>query len=383
MIGDLQKSDYSLYIHIPFCSKKCNYCHFFVIKDQQKLHSELVEAIKHEFDEYLDYFRDKNLISIYFGGGTPSLLSADHIFEILNHIQTKLKTNFKSVEITLEANPEKIDKEKIANFKQAGINRLSIGVQSFNDSFLNKLTRTHDKNQAHKAIELAYKAGIDNISIDLMYELPGQTLMDWQEDLKVASTLPISHISLYNLSIEPKTVLYKQKGELLRQMPTPEIAIEMYLKAQKVLTAHEFTQYEISAFCKNKKYSRHNTGYWQGRDFIGLGPSAFSYWHGSRFQNSCNFNKYIEKIKQNKSATEFKEALSLDQKLRELLIINLRLTSGLNIANFEKNFGSLSSSLWSSLEDLANQKLLFIGQNYIRLSDSGLLNHDEIAAYLV
>ncbi len=263
--------------------------------------------------------------------GTPSLLEPDRLSKILNWVSPFLSSD---TEITLEANPDGLTHEWMKAYKKAGINRISLGIQSFDNPLLIKLGRNHSSDHAERAIQTVFDAGIDNLSIDLMYDLPGQTMDHWKQTLDKACQFPLKHLSLYNLTIEPHTVFHKYKKELIPQLPSEEVSLEMLNLAIDSLTIHGFKRYEISAFCKNEKWSRHNTGYWTGRPFLGLGPSAFSYWEGSRFQNACHFHRYCSKVMRQESAIEFSETLAPLARLKELLAIRLRLTEGIPLLEF-------------------------------------------------
>lgn len=260
-----------------------------------------------------------HLVSIYFGGGTPSLLGSDKISEILSWICPN-----KTCEITLEANPEHITLELMKSYAKAGVNRISLGVQSFDANHLVLLTRMHTPNRAERAILQTAEAGIENISIDLMYDLPHQTLETWEQSLIKATSLPIKHLSLYNLTIEPHTSFYKKKPP----QPTQELSLKMLQLAVKHLEKNDLQRYEISAFSKPSYQSQHNIGYWSARPFLGFGPSAFSYWNEERFRNCPNLNRYARALNNYKDPTDFREKLSPDKRMREQLAIELRLARG-------------------------------------------------------
>ncbi len=333
----------SLYIHVPFCTKKCHYCHFYVIPDKPEFKTIYMETLKREW-EY-----KKHLIpvcrSIYFGGGTPSLLGSDNISEILSWLPN-------APEITLEANPE-----SIAHFP--GINRLSVGVQSFNDDHLKRLGRTHNAQEAFDAIS---NSSIKNISIDLMYDLPNQTLADWEYSLNCALSLPISHLSLYNLTIEPHTAFYKRRKNLA--LPSGEDSLKM-LQMAIDKTAGQLERYELSAFAKPGFESQHNIGYWTGRPFIGLGPSAYSYWEGARFRNPPHFHQWTRDV----TAQDCYEKLSPEHQKLELLAIGLRLIKGIKT-------------------DVNVDRLIDLGYvtregERVRLTTLGQLFHDTVAEEIV
>ncbi len=363
MIGD-----FSLYFHLPFCKKKCDYCHFFVLPDKESYKDQLLEGLRKEWQRISRISETNKLVSIYFGGGTPSLFGPERIDEILNWI------NPGEIEITLEVNPDGISKELILEYARKGINRASLGVQSFDDSLLQTLSRTHSSQKAAWAVETLASSGIANISIDLMYDIPGQSLFQWNNTLKKACSLPISHISLYNLTFEPHTVFYKKKKILQSQVPDEGSSRKMYETAQTALHDCGFSQYEISAFCKPGYESQHNIGYWTARPFLGLGPSAYSYWNGCRFRNIAHLNKYCRLLEENKRPSDFEEKLDPSASLRERFVINLRLLSGVNID---------SCPDIKALDALVEDGLLAINDNTVKLTPLGILHYDTIASELI
>lgn len=352
----MQTTGNSLYVHIPFCTRKCGYCHFFVVRDKQEWHAPYVAALKKEWDSY----HLPNLCSVYFGGGTPSLLESSYIDELLQTFSPPA-----SAEITLEANPELLDLAKLKALKKAGVNRLSIGIQSFDDSQLNMLTRTHKAAKAKECLYMAVDAGFENISIDLMFDLPGQTYETWQRSLDIAASLPITHLSLYNLTIEPGTAFARLHKKLPPDDPAYiQIAVETLEKAG-------LKRYEISAFSKEGFQAVHNTGYWTGRPFIGLGPSAFSYWQGRRFQNVCNYKSYMTRVAGGISPVDFEEKLPRERAIRELFAIHLRLLEGALLPHEI----DISALIASGLLEKAGDK--------VRLTPLGLLHYDTVAAEIV
>ncbi|MDX8430620.1 MAG: coproporphyrinogen-III oxidase family protein [Candidatus Algichlamydia australiensis] len=279
-------------------------------------------------------------------------------------------------EITIEANPEQLTEKLAHDLASIGINRISIGIQSLNDSELKILGRTHNSAQAKKAVHNAYQAGIQNITIDLMYELPTQTLNSWQKTLDQLQELPITHLSLYNLTIEPDTAFYRKKEQLQRQIAPSETCKEMLDLAIEKLSALGLQRYEISAFAKPGYEAIHNTGYWTGEPFIGLGPSAFSFTNGERYRNACNFPKYLN----SKTRIDFREKLPYPDNLNELLAIHLRLLKGVNISAFEERWGKLPTKTHRTLTE---NTYIDLKENHARLSSQGLLFYDTIATEII
>lgn len=373
----------SLYFHIPFCTKKCHYCHFFVILDKPNYHQQLIDGLKLEIAQWAIELKGKKLVSIYFGGGTPSLLSPAEIEQILDEVNLYIPFDPKTIEITLEANPETISYEKMQGFSLAGINRLSIGVQTLDDALLKQLGRTHLAQTSIKAIDIAVQAGISNISIDLMYDIPQQTLLSWRHTLQTISSLPITHLSLYNLTIEPNTVFFKYQESLKKLLPDAESSTDMYQSAIRELNHFGLEQYEISAFSLNHFCSQHNVGYWTGRPFLGFGPSAFSYWNKKRFRSVAQFNRYLEALHQNRSPIDFSEELTPDNRCKELLAIALRLTCGVDCKKFEIEHGPLPPSTYATLESLMKQGFVKIENHRVSLTNHGILFYDTVAVEII
>lgn len=365
----------SLYFHVPFCLKKCPYCHFYSVYPKDDLIKLLTQCFLKEIDKV-----QGKIVSIYFGGGTPSLLG-NNIKAVLDKIRQK--HDLKNVEITLETNPEDVSLEKIKNFKQAGVNRISLGVQSFNDFELEVLKRSHSAQKSISSIENIYEAGIENISIDLMYDLPLQSLQSFDNSLKIALQMPISHLSLYNLTFEEKTPFFKEQKELKKKVPDEATSVSLLEKACEYFSKNGFKRYEISAFAKNGKVSNHNIGYWIGRPFLGFGPSAFSYFEKKRYKNISNVQKYIELVQKDLSSVDFSEMLPYPENLKELLAINLRMLDGIDIFDFQKKEGLLPQETLEDLEKMTRLGFLEKEINTFKLSKKGLMFYDTVAIDLI
>lgn len=373
----------SLYIHVPFCSKKCPYCHFFVLPDSSENQAFFLKALHVEWLLKAPLFEGKEIVSIYFGGGTPSLLPPSAIEMMLDWIKKGPAKISPHVEITLEANPEKTDLASMKDFRKAGINRISLGIQSFDDTLLKTLGRTHDSMQAQKAVHAVFDAGIQNISIDLMYELPNQTVAEWEHSVKEATKLPITHLSLYNLVFEPGTVFYKKKDLLSKNLPNNEDALTMLNLAVDHFAEANLKRYEISAFALQGFHSIHNTGYWTARPFLGLGPSAFSYFEGKRFRNIPNLKKWAALLEEGKSSSDFEEKLDPAASQRELFAVEIRLLEGINLKLFEKNNGPLFPELKNSIDSLLSKGFLKKQNSQISLTEEGLKFYDSVAVELI
>ncbi|HSX11543.1 MAG TPA: radical SAM family heme chaperone HemW [Chlamydiales bacterium] len=357
----------SLYFHIPFCTKKCPYCHFYVIPNRLPYHKILSESLALEWERQLPLLSGKTVTSIYFGGGTPTLFSG--IGPLLATIPRA-----PDCEITIEANPEEISLPLLSNLKSLGINRLSLGVQSLDDRSLQTLERIHTAEKARQAIFDAQKAGFDNVSIDLMYDLPDQTEESWRYTLDQLRDLPIHHLSLYNLTIEPHTAFHKRRV----QTPVGELSLRLLTTALEKLEAINLQRYEISAFAHPGHESRHNLGYWTARPFLGFGPSAFSYWEGERIRNIANLNRYARELQEGKSPVDFREKLPYPANVKELLAVRIRLREGVDLAQF-----ALPPETQVAIEKLKEQGLVDQEHNRLKLTERGMLFYDTVATEII
>jgi oxygen-independent coproporphyrinogen-3 oxidase len=386
MIGDCsseQSRDVSLYFHIPFCSRKCPYCHFFVLPDKPSLKKELLFALRLEWNLRLPLLRGKKIVSLYFGGGTPSKLSPDQLASILSLvIESGLEID-PACEITLEANPEDASLPLFTAYRSLGVNRLSLGIQSFDDQQLKIIGRGHSSQRGLDAIQIASEAGFTNISVDLMYDLPHQTLASWKGTLHRLCQLPITHLSLYNLTIEPHTAFNRQKQALEPHLPTPEASLALLQQGIEAIEEIGLSRYEISAFARPGFHSRHNTGYWTARPFLGLGPSAFSYWEGKRFQNAPHFQRYGDALKKGIFPLSFEEELTFPHHLFELFAIRIRLTEGIDLGQFERVHGSLPPEFHTLLTQLQQKGWVQLDSGKCSLTEQGMLFYDSVASELI
>lgn len=376
----------SVYVHIPFCKRKCPYCHFYTAPDAENAKDVLLDALLREWQQWSKRIaKQDRLASLYFGGGTPSLMGPARVARLISEIPSAFANIADDIEITLEANPEEASLSLMQEYAQAGVNRISFGVQAFDDAMLCTLQRRHSAAKAVDAVHVTRDAGIDNISIDLMYDLPGQTLKQWKASLDTACTLPVTHLSLYNLTIEPKTAFWRKRQQLESQRPPSETSLAMYEMAMEILPKAGFQQYEISAFARQGSTSRHNTGYWTARPFIGLGPSAYSFWEGLRFHNVAHLKKYCTAISQQQSTIDVTDELDANARRRELLVIALRLLDGVNIETFQQCHGALDHATVSTLHALQKAELLANDSdaNVWKLTHRGILLYDTIAAELI
>jgi oxygen-independent coproporphyrinogen-3 oxidase len=339
------------------------------VPNRPLFHSLLEEGLALEWEQNLRLIEGKNIVSIYFGGGTPALFPKG-IEAVLQKIERPL-----DCEITVEANPDECSPALFESLLSSGVNRLSIGIQSLDDRSLQTLERTHSAKKGETAILDAHRCGFSNISIDLMYDLPDQTEASWLYTLDRFSSLPIQHLSLYNLTIEPHTSFYKRRNTL--SLPDPASSLTFLNAAVNQLEEIGLRRYEISAFARPGRESRHNSGYWTGRPFLGFGPSAFSFWNQERFQNIAHLQRYIRLLREGKSPVDFRERLAPDASKKELLAVSLRLLEGVL---FDP---SLPSETHEAIERLIAQNLLVHTKNRLRLTERGILFYDTIASELI
>lgn len=345
----------SLYVHIPFCKQKCLYCDFNSYSGKENLIDKYVEALKKEISNYK--IRDYN--TIYFGGGTPSIILEKYIKEILDMLETEDR------EITLELNPGTIDENKLRAYKEAGVNRLSIGLQATQNSILKEIGRIHTFEEFDEAYNLVRKCGFKNINVDLMFGLPNQTLKDVNESLDYLIKINPEHISCYSLILH---------NNIFKNLPTDEEEREMYHTIVKRLKEAGYTHYEISNFAKQNMESKHNLCYWNQQEYVGVGAGASSYIDGKRYTNELNIEKYIEKINNNMVQYEVEEEQDEESKLREYIILKTRLIEGLGIEDTNKKFNvDLMKKFENEINKLKNLGLIETIQNTkIKLTDKGL-----------
>lgn len=341
-----------IYFHIPFCKQACHYCNFH-FSTTLKNKSSLLNAIGREIDLRKKDWQKHDYQSIYFGGGTPSLLNYSELNELLNKVKSNFSIN-ENAEITLEANPDDLSKDYLKQLLDAGINRLSIGVQSFFDKDLEFMNRAHNEKEAVRSIEDAYNIGIKQISIDLIYGTPGMNNAQWLDNLKIAASLPISHISCYALTLEPNTAFHHFVKKEKMQAPDDGLAEQQFKMLQDFVNEKKWEHYEISNIAIDKKRAIHNSSYWNGNPYIGFGPSAHSFdGHKTRAWNISSNAKYIRDLEAGVSFSE-EEVLTKQDRFNEILMTGLRRKEGLSFSKitdylddevqaneFKKNLNSL------------------------------------------
>ncbi|KTT83539.1 MULTISPECIES: radical SAM family heme chaperone HemW [Mammaliicoccus] len=362
----------SVYIHIPFCVRICTYCDFnkFYIANQP-------------VDEYLDCLikemstrKDKEVETVFVGGGTPTALSEAQLERLLQAINDLFVI---TKEYTFEANPDELTEAKIKLLKQYGVNRLSLGVQTFDDELLKVLGRTHHSDDIEKAVTLSRKHKIPSVSLDLMFHLPGQTLEQFDDSLNKALSLDVDHISSYALILEPKTQFYNlyRKGRL--KLPNEDLGEEMYQHLKKKLADSNLNQYEISNFSKEGHESLHNKVYWKNEEYYGFGAGAHGYINGVRYGNINPVNQYIKKLKNGEMPVLQSTEVSLKEQMEEEMFLGLRMTKGVSKTKFQNKFDqSIEDVFGQHVKELIEQELLLDDQDYLRLSNRGQIIGNEV-----
>ena len=403
----MENKELGIYIHIPFCQHKCDYCDFISFSNKQDFIENYVEAVKKEIN---NYFRDKTLLetytvtTIYIGGGTPSYMDSKYIFEIMEVLENNLKQNkikLKDMEITIEVNPGTVNKEKLEQYKKAKINRLSIGLQSTNNKILKQIGRIHTFEQFLETYKMAKEVGFDNVNVDLMIGFPNQTIEDIKRSLEVVIQLHPAHISVYSLIVEEGTVMARKiENHQLEEMDE-ELERNMYWYVKNTLELNGYTHYEISNFAKEGKESKHNLNCWRQKEYIGIGLAAHSYLNYVRYTNTSEMKQYItrmnnlneqivkdilelsnnkkkkENVEENEkhieTVYEIEEVQELEERKREYMLLSLRTIEGVSISKFKEKYIDNSIFLFrKELEKLVEEKLVMIDGDYIKLTNKGL-----------
>ena len=364
------KKEIGLYIHIPFCKQKCNYCDFVSFSNK----NELIESYK---TALIKEIRNKNinkynLGTIYIGGGTPSILDSKYIIDILSELKNNISKN---AEITIEVNPGTANEEKLKDYKDIGINRLSIGLQSTDNNILRQIGRIHTFEEFLNVYNIARKVGFNNINVDLMLGLPNQTLEMLEKSTKEVLNLNPEHISIYSLILEENTKMWEQVNEGTMELPSEEVERQMYWKVKELLEDKGYIHYEISNFAKEGYKSKHNFDCWEQKEYIGVGLSAHSYIDKIRFSNTTNLEEYIDNINNgdfNKNITIHEKQTEEDTK-KEYMLLGLRKIEGISIKKYKNKFGENPIFKYrQELNKLVQGNLIEIDGDSIKLTEKGL-----------
>ena len=362
-----------IYIHIPFCKQKCFYCDFCSFANKNEMQEKYVEAVINEIKN-ITHKEKYTVTTIYLGGGTPSILNPEYIKNILQEIKSSFEI-LDDAEITIEINPGTVNEEKLKKYKEYGINRLSIGLQSANDKILKKIGRIHDYKQFEETFSYARKCGFKNINVDLMIGLPTQAIEDVKQTLEKIIQKNPEHISVYSLIIEEGTTIEKLINENKLQLPDEETERIMYWTVVNELKENGYNQYEISNFSKKTYESKHNTNCWKQKQYIGLGTSAHSYLNKKRYSNTNNIEEYIKNIQESnisKNITIHEEQTE-ESTMNEYMLLGLRMIQGININEFKQKFKTDPTIKYKEiLEKLQKENLIQITKTSIKLTKQGI-----------
>lgn len=373
----------SLYIHIPFCVAKCSYCSFNSYAGLERLQERYVDALAVEYRNVASEGQRTGLETVFLGGGTPSLLSNDQLRRLFGVISTDFAIET-GAEISIEANPGTVDMEKLDTLLQCGINRLSIGVQSFNNVELSTIGRIHSAEEASSAIENAQAAGFQNLSVDLMYGLPGQTPKSWLQSLETVLAMSVQHLSLYQLTVEDETPLKLMiEGDRV-QLPGEDDVAEMDEITASLLEIRGFEQYEISNFATKDHQCRHNVNYWNNGDYYGIGAGAVSYSNGKRIKNCADPTHYCDLLEAGQSVVAEEERLEHKESFRETVIMGLRMNRGISINALKLRYGLDFNQVYGEIiQDLFVRNLLERSKNHFYLTEKGRTFANLVMAELV
>ncbi len=364
-----------LYVHIPFCVKKCNYCDFLSAPADDATKKRYVDALCREIEGYKDLTKDYELATIYFGGGTPSVLDVSLIEQLVDAIQNCF-TISRTAEVTLEVNPGTATVDKLKRYRELGINRLSIGVQSAREEELKVLGRIHSFEDAKNTVQWAREAGFGNISLDLISALPGQSFDAYRENVEAVLSLKPEHISSYSLIVEEGTPFYELYAEGMSkesELPDEETDRAMYAYTKKRLQEAGYERYEISNYAKPGFESRHNSSYWTGVEYLGVGLGASSLFTNARYHNETDLTTYMEEVESGCDVRREIERLVLEEQMEEFMILGLRRMCGVSRAEFQNRFGRPIETVYgSALQKLKNQDLLTVEGDRIALTEIGI-----------
>ncbi|MEW4284136.1 radical SAM family heme chaperone HemW [Priestia koreensis] len=371
------------YLHIPFCHHICHYCDFNKVFFQNQPVEAYLEAMDQEMKQTVSAFPTKELETIFVGGGTPTALDEKQLEQFLTSIRTHLPLA-NNGEYTFEANPNELTKEKLTLLKEYGVNRLSIGVQTFNEELLKTIGRVHTNEEVERLVKLAKEMGFSNISLDLMYGLPGQDLEMFHQSIEKALELDVEHISSYSLIVEPKTVFYNlmRKGKL--HTPSEDDEAKMYGFLMDTLAKSNFNQYEISNFAKSGYESRHNLTYWDNEEYYGIGAGAHGYVGGVRRSNVAPIKRYMDLVEEKGFAYLDEHVVTVGEQLEEEMFLGLRKTKGVSKERFAEKFGqSIQSVFGEAITEQAKLGLLTDEDGYVRLTTKGrFLGNEVFQAFL-
>lgn len=369
----------SIYIHIPFCSHICYYCDFNKVFIEGQPVDQYIDDLILEFTYYNSQLQEEPIKTIYVGGGTPSTLTTTQIRRLFKGLYAQV-TLAEDREITFEINPNDVTEEKLLALKEMGVNRLSMGIQSFNDDLLKKIGRQHTAATATGAVKLAQQMGFENISVDLIFRLPNQTIADFADSLEKAIALNIPHYSIYSLILENKTIFYNLMRQGKLPLPTQDEEADMYAMAIQAMKKNGFQHYEISNYAKPGYESQHNLAYWQNQHYFGFGAGAHGYLNGVRYQNHGPIQHYIAGIETEGTAVLSAERLTIKQQMEEQLFLGLRISEGVFRSEFQQRFSQdMYLDIYPEIIDaLVDQELVVFDGEQLKLTERGKFIGNEV-----
>lgn len=366
-----------VYIHIPFCEQKCYYCDFHSIvvegRDEfSSVASNYLSSLRKEASLYKPQLAGRTISTVFIGGGTPTVMPAAELVEFIEFIQKELPI-LPRAEITVEANPNSLSRQGLEMLRQAGVNRISLGAQAFQDSLLRSLGRLHTAGQIGASVALIRQAGIYNVNLDLMFGLPGQTMEQWVDSLDQAIALLPTHLSCYNLIVEEGTPFAAWERAGLIELPSVDLQAEMYRAAIKRLTAAGFEHYEISNFSRPQRKSCHNLHYWHNQPFLGLGSGATGYLQRVRYTNVANVEAYLRSLARSELPVQRKNFVSMEQEMDETMMVGMRLLAGVSEVDFYERYGiSFFDVYRAEISDLSDRGLVKYENGHLQVTEQGL-----------
>ncbi|RQD69785.1 MAG: radical SAM family heme chaperone HemW [Tindallia sp. MSAO_Bac2] len=378
-----KSSGISIYIHIPYCASKCHYCDFISCVGNKNDITYYIKLLQQEIFMYKEIIQDRSVETVFFGGGTPSLIPGEDIKELLNTMKQAFDFTA-DVEISLEANPGQLDADKLFHYRESSINRISFGLQALQDPLLNVLGRNHNAEDFYRQIESAKNEGFSNINADIIFGIPGQEMDDWLETICCVAEMNLSHLSCYGLTFEKGTSLYQwvQQGII---MPMDEdLEWKMFRTAIEQLPKRGYSHYEISNYSRPGEECRHNLTYWNNAEYLGLGVAAHGYLNGRRYENTAELTEYKNRIHNRILPVIHRQTVSPDEYKKETMFLGLRLIMGISVERFRAKHGvSCLDYFKNEINELVEQKLLWIDDDRIKLTDKGLDLANQVFAYFV
>lgn len=374
----MKKKEIGVYIHVPFCKAKCSYCDFNSYSGKENMVKLYFDALKKEIALSAEALKGLSIKSVFIGGGTPSLVETEFIYEVLKELD-KITSIDSEAEISIETNPGTLTYDKLYAYKNMGINRLSIGLQAADDELLLKLGRIHSTKEFYNNYELSLKAGFDNINVDLIFGIPGQTIENWTNTLNLCLRINPSHLSCYSLKIEEDTVFGKMLDAGKLEPVEDEMDREMYHETIRILGNIGYKHYEISNFARDGLECRHNLIYWNAEEYIGYGAGAHSYFTGVRYNNEYSVEKYIEKICKNQNIRENESYIDMNESMSEYMLLGLRLIDGVSLEKFRERFNqNIPDAFKESINMLSQKGLVMNDRGIVKLTSKGLDLANEV-----